>query len=108
LEDAVAKKQAIAAPDDLDEVAARKWNELAPGITPTQRHLLANLCRNHSNLLAVRRAKASAVKNGTFEAMVTAKNGALVPSPYIRTETRLLTIENRMLAALRIGDEVFF
>jgi hypothetical protein len=104
----VVKKQAIVAPDDLDDIATQKWNDLAEGITPNQRHLLANLCRNHSNLIAVRRSKAAAVKNGTFEAMVTAKNGALVPSPYIRAETRLLALENRMLLALRIGDEELF
>ena len=104
----MATRRAITAPADLDEVALQKWNELAPGITATQTHLLANLCRNHSNLIAIRRAKAAAVKSGAFEAMVTAKNGALVASPYIRAETRLLALENRMLLALRVGDEEFF
>jgi len=92
-------------PDDLDEEGLRKWRELAPGIEFSQRHLLANLCRNHSNLRAIAKAKAEAKKNGTFEAMITARNGSLVPSPFIRAETRLLALENRMLLALGIGDD---
>jgi hypothetical protein len=95
-------------PDDLDEVALRKWHDLASEVRRSQRHLLANLARNHGNLIAVRKAKAAAVKEGTFQAMAVAKNGSTVPSPYIRAETRLLALENRMLLALRVGDEDFF
>jgi hypothetical protein len=102
------RKTAIKPPDDLDELALRKWLELSPWITASQSHLLANLCRNHANLLAIRKAKAAAVNSGTFEAMITAKNGSLTPSPYIRAETRLLALENRMLLALRVGDEDLF
>ena len=102
------RKTALKAPDDLDEVALLKWNELVAEIRPSQCHLLANLCRNHSNMIAIRKAKAAAVKDGTFQAMTVAKNGATVPSVFIRSETRLLALENRMLAALGIGDEDFF
>jgi len=95
-------------PDDLDEEGLRKWRELAPRLEfSSQHHLLANLCRNHSNLRAICKAKAAAKAAGTFEAMVLAKNGALVPSPYIRAETRLLALENRMLIALDIGDDIW-
>jgi phage terminase small subunit len=104
----VARKVALTAPDDLDEAALRKWRELEAEIRPSQSHLLANFCRNHENLLEVRKAKAAAVKAGTFSGMVVSKNGALGPSPYIRAETRLLALENRMLLALGIGDEDLF
>jgi hypothetical protein len=108
MEGLVARKVALAAPDDLDGAALRKWRELEAEIRPSQVHQLANLCRNHENLLEIRKAKAAAVKGGTFEAMAVAKNGSLVPSPYIRAETRLLALENRMLLALGIGDEDLF
>jgi hypothetical protein len=104
----VGRKMARTAPDDLDEVALKMWRELEPVVTATQCHLLANLCRNHASLIEIRRAKAAAVRAGTYEAMVVAKNGALVPSPFIRAETRLLALENRMLMALGVGDEDLF
>jgi phage terminase small subunit len=98
------RKLAIKPPSDLDEEALEKWHELEPRIAASQSQLLANLCRNHWNLVRIREAKAQAVKSGGFEAMIMAKNGSMVPSPYIRAETRLMVLENRMLAALGLGQ----
>jgi hypothetical protein len=99
------RKVALVAPDDLDEAGLLKWSELAARIKVSQAPLLANLCRNHSNLLAIRRAKAEAVKSGTYQAMTIAKNGSLGPNPFMKAETKLLTLENRMILALGLGDE---
>ena len=108
----MARKTAIRPPSDLDEAALAAWRELESRVSESQADLLANLCRNRSNLIAVRTAKAASVRDGTFRAMTVAKNGTQVPCPFIKTETRLLALELRMLAALGIGrkselDELF-
>ena len=95
-------------PKDFDADARKKWREmlrLKPDISPSQGETLANLCRNHSNLVAIRKAKAAAQKDGSFTAMVTAKNGSLVQNPLIKAESRLIVLENRMLGVLKLNDD---
>jgi hypothetical protein len=104
----MAKRIPMQPPENFDEAALECWREWEPKITNCQRILFENLCQNHSNLRAVRKAKAAAKKSGTFEAMAVAKNGVLGPHPLVRQETKLLAIENRMLVALGIGEDRFW
>ena len=95
------KKATELPPADLDGPAKRKWNELLDSVDPdVDRELLANFCRQHSTLLAIRAEKAELIKAGTFSTMVPGRDKALQLNPLLTAESRLVASLNRQLRGL--------
>ena len=88
-------------PPDLDREAKKKWAELVGSCDPdVDAELLANYCRQHSTLLAIRSEKAKRTKGRTFETLVAGRDGTMVLNPLLVTENRLIASLNRMLRTL--------
>lgn len=97
-------KEGSKIPPDLDATAKRKWRELADGVDPeVDRELLANFCRQHSTLMAIRTEKAKLIKAGTFSAMVPGRDKALQLNPLLTAESRLVSSLNRQLRGLGLS-----
>ena len=92
-------------PKDLDAAARRKWVELTEMVDlgEPDGELLASYCRNHSNLMDVRKAKKAQQKAKQFTTMTVAKNGSTVLNPLIVAESRLMQAGGRMLVQLGIS-----
>jgi len=91
-------------PPDLDATAKRKWRELADSVDPeVDRELLANFCRQHSTLMAIRAEKAKLIKAGTFSTMVPGRDKALQLNPLLTAESRLVSSLNRQLRGLGLS-----
>src|SRR6202040_4060668 len=71
--------------------------------------MLANYCRTHSGLLAIRREKTKQIKARKFRMMTPGRDKTLVLNPMIREENRMVGSLNRMLKSLGLAssrDEV--
>ncbi|HMF54369.1 MAG TPA: hypothetical protein VK593_08465 [Edaphobacter sp.] len=92
-------------PRDLDKDGRAKWHEITEiaDLESLDAELLANYCRTHSNLIAVRREKKIQQTAKTFRTMTTAKNGAIVLHPLIVAESRLMQAGGRMLVQLGLS-----
>jgi phage terminase small subunit len=92
-------------PKDLDREARRKWGELTEmaDLGELDADLLASFCRNHSNLMEVRKVKKAQQKAKQFQTMTVAKNGSTVLNPLIVAESRLMQAGGRMLVQLGIS-----
>jgi len=62
--------------------------------------MLANYCRQHSSLLAIRREKKKLQKSGKFRMMVKGRDGTLAIHPILTAENRMVASLNRMLQTL--------
>ena len=92
-------------PRDLDKDGRAKWREITEivDLDSLDSDLLANLCRTHSNLIAVRKEKKLQQSAKIFKTMVVAKNGATVLHPLIVAESRLMQAGSRMLVQLGLA-----
>jgi hypothetical protein len=88
------------APKDLGSAGKKLWKELVLSVNPEDLEMLANYCRQHSSLLAVRKEKTRLQKARQFSMMVPGRDGTLVVHPMLREETRLVGSLNRMLRQL--------
>jgi hypothetical protein len=88
-------------PSDLDRAAKKKWEEMLGSCdVDVDLEMLANYCRQHSSLMAIRGEKSRQVKARTFETMVRGRDGTMVLNPLLVTENRLIASLNRMLKSL--------
>lgn len=88
-------------PSDLDYQARKKWEELISSVDPNaDLEMLANYCRQHSSLLAVRREKKKQQKSGKFRTMVPGRDGTQALNPLIVAENRMVASLNRTLMTL--------
>jgi phage terminase small subunit len=92
------------APADLDRDAKKRWNELCLSVDPDDRDLLANLCRQHSSLMALRAERAQMVAAGTFQQLVKGREGSLVLNPLTRREDKLIASTSRTLRQLGLAS----
>lgn len=92
-------------PRDLDKDGRAKWHEITEiaDLKEIDAELLANYCRTHSNLIALRREKKKQQTAKTFRTMVVAKNGATVLHPLVVAESRLMQAGGRMLVQLGLS-----
>lgn len=91
-------------PSDLDPAARKKWRELAETCDPdVDPELLANYCRQHSTMMAIREDRACQQKVGTFKTMVPGRDGTEVLNPLLVYEGRLVAGLNRMLGSLGLA-----
>jgi hypothetical protein len=91
-------------PADLDSAARRKWKELVLSVDPNEDlEMLANFCRQHSSLLAIRKEKARLQKARQFSTMVPGRDKALVLNPMLVQENRLVASLNKMLKGLGLA-----
>ena len=92
-------------PKDLDYQAQKKWKELILSVDPdADLEMLANYCRQHSSLLAIRREKKKQQKSGNFRTMVKGRDGMMTINPLITAENRMVASLNRMLQALGLAS----
>lgn len=92
-------------PSDLDYQAKKKWRELVGCVdVDADLEMLANYCRQHSNLLAIRRERARQQKRGKFETMTRGRDGTKVINPLITAENRMVASLNRMLKGLGLAS----
>jgi phage terminase small subunit len=88
-------------PKDLDSAAKKKWQELIGSVDPdADSEILANYCRQHSSLLAIRRERWKLHRSGKFQTMVPARDGTMGLNPMLTAENRLIASLNRMLKGL--------
>jgi phage terminase small subunit len=92
------------APGDLDRDAKRRWKELVLSVDPDDWDVLALLCRQHSNLLAIRAEREKMVKAGTFQQLVKGREGSTQLNPLTRREDKLILSQNRMLRQLGLAS----
>jgi phage terminase small subunit len=98
-------KTAPGMPSDLDYQAKKKWQELVGSIdVDADLEMLANYCRQHSTLLAIRREKTKQMKSGKFQTMVKGRDGTKVLNPLITAESRMVASLNRMLKSLGLAS----
>lgn len=91
-------------PPDLDAAAKKKWAELVDVVDlETDTELLANFCRQHSTLMAIRDERAHQQSAGTFKTMVPGRDGTEVLNPLLVHENRLVAGLNRMLRSLGLA-----
>ncbi len=91
-------------PADLDSLARKKWRELIDLVDPdVDGELLANYCRQHATLLAIRSEKAKQIKAKTFDTMVRGRDSTMVLNPLLVTENRVVAALNRMLRTLGLA-----
>ena len=96
-------KPAREMPEDLDFQGRKKWEELVGSCDPgVDGEMLANYCRQHSTLLAIRREKRRQQKSGKFRTMVPGRDGTQVLNPLLVTENRLIASLNKTLQALEL------
>ena len=94
-------KTASEMPPDLDHQAKKKWLELIGSCDPdVDREMLANYCRQHSSLLAIRREIKREQKSGKFKTIVPARDGTMGLNPLLVTQNRSIASLNRMLKSL--------
>ena len=98
-------KKADRPPADLDGPAKRKWRELCDAVDPDDHELLANFCRQHSILLAIRAERARLIRAKTFATMIPGRDKALQLNPLLTAEARLTTSLNRQLRGLGLAPE---
>jgi phage terminase small subunit len=92
-------------PSDLDYQAKKKWLELSGSVdVDADLEILANYCRTHSSLLAIRREKTKQMKAGKFRMMTPGRDKTLVLNPLIREENRMVASLNRMLKGLGLAS----
>jgi hypothetical protein len=88
-------------PADLDRAARAKWRELVLSVDPdTDLECLANYCRQHSSLLALRKEKATLTKAGKFQTTVKGRDKSKMLNPMLTQETRLVASLDKMLRTL--------
>jgi phage terminase small subunit len=92
------------APADLDREAKKQWRGLVLSVDPDDRDILANLCRQHSSLLALRAERAQMVKAGTFQQLVKGRDGSMQLNPMIRREDKLTLSTSRTLRQLGLAS----
>jgi phage terminase small subunit len=92
------------APDDLDREGKKRWKELCLSVDSDDRDILANLCRQHSSLMALRAERAKMVKNGSFQNLVKGRDGSLVLNPLTRREDKLIASTSRTLRQLGLAS----
>ena len=101
-------------PADLDYQAKKKWRELVGSVDiDADLEMLANYCRQHSNLLTLRGERMQQQKSGKFKNLVNGRDGTIVLNPLITAENRMVASLNRMLEGAgnlteRIGGEARF
>jgi phage terminase small subunit len=94
-------------PSDLDPAARKKWRELAETCDPdVDPELLANYCRQHSTLMAIREERARQQKAGTFQTMTHGRDGTEVLNPLLVHEGRLVAALNKMLKPLGLMSSI--
>jgi phage terminase small subunit len=88
-------------PADLDREGKKKYLELIGSVDiDADLEMLANYCRQHSNLLTLRGERTQRQKSGRFETMVKGRDGTMVLNPLITAENRMVASLNRMLEGL--------
>jgi phage terminase small subunit len=91
-------------PSDLDRVARAKWRELVFSVDPdSDLECLANYCRQHSSLLALRKEKATLMKAGKFQTTVKGRDKSKMLNPMLTQETRLVASLDKMLRTLGLA-----
>lgn len=94
-------KSASDRPKDLDYRAKKKWDELVGCVdVDADLEMLANYCRQHSSLLALRRERWQLHRKGNFQSMVKGRDGTQTLNPMLVAENRLIASLNRMLKGL--------
>src|ERR1700722_6684478 len=97
-------KSASDRPKDLDYRAKKKWDELVGSVDPdADLEMLANYCRQHSSLLALRRERWQLHRKGKFQSMVKGRDGTQTLNPMLREENRLVASLNKMLQTLGLA-----
>lgn len=92
-------------PSDLDYQGKKKWEELIGSVdVDADAEMLGNYCRQHSNLLAIRREKKKQQKSGKFRTMVKGRDGTMALHPLITAENRMVSSLNRMLQTLGLAS----